>query len=112
MDADQERRKQEFLRIVINMSLSCGNSGKVHAKLLASGLVTAETLEKMGYGVEIYVGYFGKTDHERGWMLKVKDCTEHMDEQRIASLGCAGMQRTFSFAIWEHLHNRLNHRCS
>lgn len=108
--------KQEFLRIVINLSLSCGNTSEAHAKLLASGLVTAETLEKLGYGTEIYVGYFGSLGWdddtcERGWMVKVKDCTEHLDEQRIASLGCSGMQRVFSFGMNEYLYNKINHYC-
>ena len=71
---------------------------------------------KMGYGTEIYVGYFGTLGWdsdvcERGWMVKVKDCTEHLDEQRVASLGCSGMQRAFSFSLNKYLYNRISHTC-
>jgi len=44
-------------------------------------------------------------------MVKVKDCTEHLDEQRVASLGCSGMQRGFSFAMNKYLYDRLSHYC-
>ena len=104
--------KQEFLRIVINLSLSAGNDSNVHAKLLASGLVTAEILEKMGYGIEIYVAFSGTLSRcERAWMVKLKDCTEHMDEQRIASVGCSLVQRLISFSIQKYFYDVTGHQC-
>ncbi len=106
--------QQTFVRIFVNLSISCDNATDTHANLLASGLITAEILEAKGYGVEIYVGCSGQmydTRVERAWMAKVKDCTEHLDIERIASVGCSQIQRLWSFAFMMYQFNRSHGSC-
>jgi len=109
-------RKNNVVRLGVNIGLSGGNSEKDFAKLAAYVLVCADFVTKMGYSVEISV-LCGAWESIRNWeysasLFKVKDANEPMDLNRLSCLGIAALFRHYQFIVWtcawnEHINGGL-----
>jgi hypothetical protein len=105
--------KFRIVRLVVNYSASGGNDEKTFAKTIASALVTAEIIETLGYGVEIYGASACRTRYqkhidERVMLMPLKRCTEVLDMERLGYVGSVGHFRYFGFGIEGELFGDWN----
>ena len=110
--------EQKTVRIGINFSISCGNDTESFSKIVALGAVFAETLESLGYGVEIYGCCLYKSARKRnkrygemGMTFPVKQVTEPLDFDRIYSIGLQGLLRNAKFRAEQYLTGNYGGSC-
>ena len=96
--------KKRTIRIVVNLSASFGNTISTFAKTIALAYVTAEALEKLGYGVEIKGiqsvspdSYHGIGKDEIAQSFPLKRVEEQVDIERIGSVGLTSISRWYGF---------------
>ena len=96
--------KKRTIRIGVNLSASFGNTISTFAKTIALAYVTAEALEKLGYGVEIKGiqsvspdSYHGIGKDEIAQSFPLKRVEEQVDIERIGSVGLTSISRWYGF---------------
>ena len=109
---------QKTVRIGVNFSISHGNDTESFSRVVALSAVFAETLESLGYGVEIYGcclyrtrGGRNKRYGEMGMTFPVKQVTEPLDFDRIYSIGLQGLLRHAKFRVEQYLTGGFGGNC-
>ena len=108
--------KYRVVRLVVNYSASWKNDQKTFAKTIAMMYVTAELIEQLGYGVEIYASdvcwsHENKNVDERAFLIPLKKVQEPLDIERLGFIGAVGFFRYHSFAVANELFGYFNGRC-
>ena len=113
--------KKRVVKIGINVSMSHKNGSSVFAKNVALAYITAETLESLGYGVQIVAvnssfytrgGNHGvRGQDETATTFPLKRTEELVDIERVGSIGLTSMLRYYGFITDAFIHRQSNGVC-
>jgi len=108
--------KYRVVRLVVNYSASFNNNATTFAKTLAMTYVTAEIIEQLGYGVEIYAtaccrSPYSNSLEEQATLFPLKRTQEPLDIQRMGFVGVVGFFRYYTFANENELFGNFNGSC-
>ena len=110
--------EQKTVRIGVNFSISAGNDTISFSRTVALSAIFAETLESLGYGVEIYGCCLYRSSRARnkkygemGMTFPVKQVTEPLDFDRIYSIGLQGLLRNAKFRAENYLTGNFGGNC-
>lgn len=102
-DTDLAGHGSKVVRVLVNLSASCGISAQQMCKRGAAALALVDCLEQAGRSVEVVVTCPSRGDYVGEWIIPVKRAGEMLDLDRAAFvLAHPAFFRRFLFSALEH----------